>query len=106
MEQTGLQRTLERRLNVLAARIGDLRQKMSHTTGAERLAQLGEIDALEGRYRALDDRIRLVGPKGTGAIAAETEVLADDLADLVDDSILRIDAGYRTEPPPKSSTEL
>lgn len=103
MEDTGLQQTLERRLSVLAARIGDLRQKMDRTTGAAQLAQLGEIEALEGRYKTLDERIHHLDPKGTSTIAAETEILADDLTDLADDFIMRIDAGYRADPPPKSS---
>jgi hypothetical protein len=105
MEQTVLQQTLKRRLSVLATRIGDLRQKMDHMTGAERLAQFGEIDVLEGRYEALDDRIRHLDPQATGAIAAETEVMADDLADLVDDFIMRIDAGYGIDPPRNSAKE-
>lgn len=105
MAQIELQQMLERRLTVLATRIGDLRQKMDHATGADRLAQSGEIDELEGRYKALEDRIRHIDPAATSAIAAETEVMTDDLADLVDDFIMRIDAGYRTDPPGKSTNE-
>jgi hypothetical protein len=66
---------------------------------------LSEIDALEGRYKALDDRIRHVDPVRTGVIAAETEIMADDLADLVDAVIMRIDADYRTVPSRKSTKQ-
>ncbi|MGB8842662.1 MAG: hypothetical protein WCC64_16505 [Aliidongia sp.] len=101
MELTGLRLRMEGRLTLLATRIADLRQKMRHASGAERLAQVAEIGELDGRYKALNDRIRHIDPQGTGAIstvAAEMDCMVDDLADVVDDLIMRIDAGYRTDP--------
>jgi hypothetical protein len=101
MELVGLRLRLEGRMALLATRIADLKQKMHHASGLERIEQLAEIGALERRHRALDERIRHIDPGGTGAIsaiAAEMDSMVGDLADVVDDSIMRIDAGYRTNP--------
>ena len=108
MEQTSLRPRLERRLTVLATRIAELRHKMCAATGLARLEEFGEIDQLEGRYDALETRLRRLDHEGVGrlpALKAEIETMAADLAGTLDDCILRIDSGFRLCPVRKQPNE-
>jgi hypothetical protein len=57
---------LEFRLEALTERIGVLRRAMAKATGVERLADLGEMDELDRRYRRLAERPRALNREGPG----------------------------------------
>jgi predicted nucleic acid-binding Zn-ribbon protein len=98
----GLHPGLELRLEALAERIGVLRRAMAKATGVERLADLGEIDELDRRFRRLADRLRALNREGPGFrsdVKAEVEKITDDLSGTVEDFLMWIDAGYRGRRP-------
>ena len=100
MEQADLRPRLELRLTVLATRIAQLRHKMTHAAGPERIEELGEIDQLQERSKMLEKQLRDLEHQEPGAIPgvkAEIEIMADDLAGTVDDFMMRIDAKFRRD---------
>jgi predicted nucleic acid-binding Zn-ribbon protein len=100
MEQSGLHRGLELRLEALAARIRTLRDKMERAEGLQRIEELAEIDQLERRYKLLQSRLDELNREGKGfrhGLRNELEKLSYDLSGAVEDFIIRIDSGFRTE---------
>jgi hypothetical protein len=92
----------------LAERIGVLRRPMAKATGVERVADLGEIDEPDRRYRRLADRLQALNREATGFrsdVKAEVEKIADDLSGTVEDFLMWIDAGYRGRRPTIRSDE-
>jgi len=74
---------------------------MSHATEHERSVGLGEIDELQGRHKALAERLHGLDQEGAATVSgvkAEIETMAHDLAGTVDDFIMRIDAGFQSAP--------
>lgn len=102
MEEQGLHRGLELRLEALAERIATLRWKMLQAKGAEKIADASEIDELERRYEILAGRLRALNREGPGFrqdAKAELEKVADDLSGTVEDFVMWVDSGYRGRPP-------
>jgi predicted nucleic acid-binding Zn-ribbon protein len=97
MEQRGLHRGLELRLEALAARIAALRSAMSRAKGEEKLADAGEVAELEQRHQRLAERLSALDGEGPGFrhnVKAEVEKMADDLSGVVEDFTLWVDSGY------------
>ncbi len=108
MEKTGLHPGLETRLTALAARIAQLRQKMSQAKGIEKIEEFGQIEELERRYKALEDRLRMLNREGPGFrqdMKAEIEKVTDDLTGTVQDFMTWIDSGYHPGQRPKPLTK-
>jgi hypothetical protein len=106
MDRTDFRSGLQTRLTVLATRIADLRQKTSRATDHERSVEFGEIDELQGRYKALRERLQILDQEGAGASSGmkmEIETMADDLAGTVDDFMMRIDAAFQSAPAEKGA---
>ena len=100
MDQADFRSGLTLRLTVLAARIAELRQKMSGADRPERIAEFGAIDSLQQRYDALDTRLLEFDQEDADAasgVKAEIATMAEDLAGTLDDFVMRIDAGFRPE---------
>jgi hypothetical protein len=109
MEQADLRPRLELRLTVLATRIAQLRQKMTHAAGSERIEELGEIDQLQERSKMLEKQLLDLEHQGAGAmpgVKAEIETMADDLAGTVDDFMMRIDAKFQLGPDGKKPGKI
>lgn len=98
MEEHGLHRGLEARLEALAIRIAAARQSLGADTGSKKIAQLAEIKELEHRYTMLAERLAALNREGAGFrqdVKAELEKVADDLSAIVDDFLMRVDSDYR-----------
>ena len=98
MNQHGLHRDLELRLEALAARIASLRKSMKAARGTERMEDFGEIVELERRHQALAAQLQQLNREGPGFrpdVKAEVERLTDDLTAIVDDFVNRTDAAVR-----------
>lgn len=95
MEQHGLHRGLELRLEALAARIAALRLKMGAAQGAEKIEDFGEIEELEHRHKRLAEQLSALNREGPGFrqdVKAELEKIADDLSGTVEDFVMRVDS--------------
>ncbi len=104
MKEKGLHPGLEMRLTALAARIAQLRQKMSQAKGVEKIEEFGEIEELERRHQMLEDRLRKLNREGPGFrqdVKAEIEKVTDDLTGTVQDFMTWIDSGQRPDQRPK-----
>lgn len=102
MNQQGLHRGLELRLEALASRIAALRQKTNTVAGTEKIEMLGEIDELQRRYEQMVERLRALDREGAGFrqdTKAELEKIADDLSGSVDDFITWVDSGSQGSRP-------
>jgi predicted nucleic acid-binding Zn-ribbon protein len=102
MEEHGLHRSFELRLEALAARIASLRQKMAAAKGPEKLEEHAEIDELERRYKTLAEQLQALNREGSGFrqnVKSELEQAADDLSSAVEDFTSWVDSGYRGQRP-------
>jgi uncharacterized coiled-coil DUF342 family protein len=103
MEEPGLHPGLEIGMTVLATRIAELRHKAGQASH-EPIEDLGEIDELERRYKALEDelgRLNRAGPGLRQDMKAGLETVADDLLDWVEEHVKWIDSGYQPDQRPK-----
>ena len=92
MDEHGLHRDLELRLEALAERIAALRQKMSKAKGAEKIEEFGEVEELERRLTVLAERLQALDREGPGFrrdVKAELEKIADDLSGGVEDFVMQ-----------------
>ncbi len=98
MPRTGLHPGLELRADLLAARILDLRNKMKNDSGVARIDDRCEIEQLERRRRALEQRLVQLDHEGGGLLArlksALTQVSFDTAASF-DAFMRRLDANFR-----------
>ncbi len=104
MAQTGLHSRLEMTLTALAARIAELRKKMSQAKGVEKIEELDEMEGLERRYKMLEDQLRKLNGEGPGFrqdMKAEIEKVADDLTGMVEEFVTWVDSGYQPDQRPK-----
>jgi hypothetical protein len=95
-----IQRGLELRLEVLAARIRLLHDKAARATGIEKIALHGRIRQLEQRYLDLQSRLAELKRGGSGlrqGLKRELAKLSYDFSGALDDLFFRIDAGYRPD---------
>jgi predicted nucleic acid-binding Zn-ribbon protein len=102
MENTGLHRGLELRLEALAKRIATLRRKMKQAKSAEKIEEVGEIEELERRYNVLTGRLAALNREGPGFrqdVKAELEKVADDLSDVVEDFVMWVDSEFQGRRP-------
>ncbi|MGO9546815.1 MAG: hypothetical protein ACLPPF_18710 [Rhodomicrobium sp.] len=98
MQQAGLHRGLELRLETLCARIRTLRGKVERTEGVEKIEGYAEIAQLERRYNLLEERLLKLNRerKGFGhGLRNEIEKLSYDLSSAVEDLMMQIDSGFR-----------
>ena len=104
MGSAGLHPGLETQLAALAARIAALKEKRRTATGSERLEELGEIEELERRQKALADGLRSLDGEGPGFrqdVKAELERMAHDLTASLEDFVMRTDSRFAPERGPK-----
>lgn len=102
MAQHGLHWGLELRLEALANRIAALRDKMANAEGAEKIEEMGEVQELEARHRALTERLQALDREGPGFrqnAKAELEKIADDLSGTVEDFITWVDSSFQGRRP-------
>ncbi len=105
MERADLHQGLELRLEVLANRIGTLKEKMARAQGPQKIENLGDIDRLERRYKELQgqlDELNREGPSFRHEVKNELEKLSADLSGAVDDFLMWTDSGYQPERRPAS----
>ncbi len=95
---------LEARLQALAARIEELKRRLSSAKGVKRIEELGEIEELESRHKKLTDRLEELDREGPGFrqdVRAELEAMADDLTGAVEDFMIWADSGYANRRKPR-----
>jgi hypothetical protein len=98
MPRTGLHPGLELRADLLSTRILDLRRKMKRDTGVTRIDERIEIDQLERRRKALEQRLALLDREGDTYLAGLKSAMAQvsfDAASSFDAFMRRLDANYR-----------
>ena len=96
---------LELRLEVLANRIGTLKEKMARAEGLQKIEALGDVDRLERRYKDLKgqlDELNREGPGFRHETKNELEKLSYDLSGAVEDFIMWTDSGYHPDKRPMS----
>ena len=99
MSETRLHPGLEARLTALAMRIVSLRQKVSRSTGVERIEASSELKELERRYTVNGERLRSLNEEGRGFrqnAKAELEKISDTIVDMLEDFAASLDRSYRT----------
>jgi len=104
MKETSLHPSLQMRLAALATRISELRQRASQVKGGERIEEFSEVEELERRYKTLDQQLRKLDQEGSGFrqdMKAEIEMVTDDLAGMVEDFFIWIDADFKADHRPK-----
>lgn len=104
MDKEGLHSVLQMRLTALGERIVELRRKMEKSSGAAKIEAFGEIEELEARHKALQEKLRGLEGDGEGfrqEVKTEIEMVADDMTNAVEDLVSWIDAGCRPEQRPK-----
>jgi hypothetical protein len=105
MEEPDSHAGLESRLKVLATHIAELRQMMNQAKGARRNEDFDEIEKLERRYKALDDklcRLDLEGPDLWQGAKAEMEAETNELTRWVEEHLTWIESGYQSDRRPKA----
>jgi uncharacterized protein YlxW (UPF0749 family) len=99
MLSEGMHPGLQLRAEMLAARIDRLKQRLRKETGRERIDDAIEIEALERRYKALQERLRDLDRQGGGlrvAIKSAMAQVAYDFTMSTDAFIRRLDSAYRS----------
>jgi hypothetical protein len=101
MPRTGRHPGLEMRADLLATRIVDLRRKMKRDIGVARIDDRMEIEQLERRRRALEQRLTQLDREGDTYFAGFKSAMAQvafDTAWSLDAFMRRLDANYRRRP--------
>ncbi len=100
METAGLHPGVEMRLKLLRTRIAELRREMMKVSDfdVERIDDRIEIEALERRYNALEERLRVLNLEGAGfrsAVKSGMAQVAYDLTSSLEGLVKWIDSTYR-----------
>jgi hypothetical protein len=100
MEKHSLHPALEVRVAALAARVAELKRKMSRPADLGHSLGSAEIAELEARRQMLEDKVRdlkQAGPSFQQDVKSEIEAVADDMTGWIEDHLRWIDSGYRPD---------
>lgn len=107
MLRTGLHPGLEMRADLLAERIVDLRRQVKQETGRKRIEDRMELEELERRRKALEERLSALNLEGDTILADLKSAMAQvsfDTACSFDGFFKRLDANYRAANASKTDT--
>lgn len=98
MERLGLHPGLETRVQLLAQRILEIRQKAASSSDLERIDTRIKIDALERRCQLWEKRLQELNREGSGFFArfkAGMAQVAFDVTASFQSFVERLDSGFR-----------
>ena len=98
MQERGLHKGLQLRLETLAARIRTLKQNMGRMESVKKIEELGKIEQLEARKKDLEHLLQELdreAPSFRHEMKYEFAKLSYDLSGAFEDFIMSIDSRYR-----------